>query len=315
MSAPTWSGRVDGDGPEHLRVHQHVTTGDDVRPGEAIALVGFASDAGVRRNHGRPGAADGPRALRAALGPLALHPGDDGAVRTIVDLGDVTVTGDELEAGQDALGDLAARALTDHGRAVVLGGGHETAWGSYLGRTRVEALEGRRVGVVNLDAHFDLRRAERPSSGTPFLQMAQADEAAGRAFRYLVAGISRASNTKVLFDEAARLGTEVVLDVDCQPRHLDRLLETVDAYVAELDAVHLSIDLDLLPAAVAPGVSAPAGYGVPMEVVDAVAAHLAASGKLVLADVVELCPRLDVDGRTARAAARLIHTLGSHWRA
>lgn len=313
MTTPVWTGRVDGDGPEHLRMHQHITprqargtemTAAELVEGPSVALVGFACDAGVARNKGRIGAAQGPAALRTAIGPLAVH-----RPILVVDLGDVTVTGDELEAGQDAVGELIAQGLDEHSLVVVLGGGHETAWGSYLGRTRVERLQGKRVGVLNLDAHFDLRTADRPTSGTPFRQMATADQAAGREFRYLVAGISRASNTKVLFDEAERLGTTVVLDVDCQPRHLDSLLASVDAFLAGVDVVHLSIDLDLLPAAVAPGVSAPAGHGVPMEVVEAVCAHVAASGKLVLVDVVELCPPLDVDGRTARAAARLVHTI------
>lgn len=303
--APQWAGRVDGDGLEHLRWHQHVST--DATGG--LALVGFACDAGVRRNQGRPGAAEGPGALRAALGPLAVH-----TPLPLTDFGDVVVTGDDLEAGQAALGELVSTAFDQHGLVVVLGGGHETAWGSYLGRTAAPQLEGKRVGVVNLDAHFDLREADRPSSGTPFRQMALADHAAGRQFRYLVAGISRASNTKVLFDEAERLGATVIIDTDCQPRHLDRLLAQLDSFAAEVDVLHLSVDLDLLPAAVAPGVSAPAGYGVPMEVVDAVCAQLAASRKLVLVDVVELCPPLDVDGRTARAAARIIHTIAEHWR-
>lgn len=306
--APVWSGRVDGEGPEHLRIHQLVTT-DSSGPEGGIALVGFACDAGVRRNKGRPGAAQGPASLRSALGPLAVH-----TPTPVTDLGDITVTGDDLEAGQQALGDLVSRALDRHDLAVVLGGGHETAWGSYLGRTHAARLEGKRVGVINLDAHFDLRRADHPTSGTPFLQMAEADQAAGRDFRYLVAGISWAANTPVLFQEAERLGTMVVLDVDCQPRQLDDLLEVLERFLDEVDLVHLSIDLDVLPAAVAPGVSAPSGYGVPMEVIDEVCAHLSGSGKLALVDVVELCPPLDLDGRTARSAARLIHTIAEHWR-
>ncbi len=39
----------------------------------AVALIGFACDEGVRRNHGRVGAAAGPEALRLALGKLAIN--------------------------------------------------------------------------------------------------------------------------------------------------------------------------------------------------------------------------------------------------
>ena len=61
------------------------------------------------------------------------------------------------------------------------------------------------------------------------------------------------------------------------------------------------------PAAVAPGVSAPAGFGVPLTSIHAAALAAAATGKLALLDVVELNPSFDVDARTARTAARLIH--------
>ena len=53
------------------------------------------------------------------------------------------------------------------------------------------------TGVINLDAHFDLREAPEATSGTPFLQMARADLAAGRAFDYTVLGIAAPANTRV----------------------------------------------------------------------------------------------------------------------
>ncbi|MBS6029625.1 MAG: formimidoylglutamase [Kocuria rhizophila] len=303
-----WSGRTDGGTPEYLRWHQKVRpeSGDQgsATEGPAVELIGFSCDEGVRRNKGRVGASEGPDALRGALAPLAMHT-DFG----IHDAGTVVVPDRNLEDGQDTLGHQVARLLDTGNPVVVLGGGHDTAWGSYLGRTRSNRLRDKRVGVLNLDAHFDLRQADEPSSGTPFLQMARADQAAGREFDYTVLGISEPNNTGVLFRTADELGVEFLTDEQCQPSHLDAVLEVVDRLVERVDAIHLSIDLDVLPAAVAPGVSAPAGYGVPVETIQAVCHRVARSGKLVLVDVVELLPRMDVDGRTARAAARLITTL------
>ncbi len=59
-----WTGRSDpADGPAALRWHQMVQKrGPQASP---VALLGFASDAGVARNHGRVGAAEGPAASRA----------------------------------------------------------------------------------------------------------------------------------------------------------------------------------------------------------------------------------------------------------
>ncbi|XVX19748.1 formimidoylglutamase [Actinomycetota bacterium] len=309
-SPEVWSGRVDGDGPEHRRWHQCVDSagsGDSPdSPGvhADVALVGFASDEGVRRNKGRVGAAHAPDAARSALAPLAVH-GD----LAVHDAGTVEVVDGDLEAAQAALGQAVADLLDSHRVVIVLGGGHEAAWGSYLGRASSARLRDARVGVLNLDAHFDLREAVQPTSGTPFLQMARADETRGADFRYHVVGISEASNTATLFDTANRLGATWRLDMDCAPAQLDEILAEIDGFLAGVDVVHLSIDLDVLPAAVAPGVSAPAAYGVPLETLLPLCRHLAASGKVAVIDVAELNPTHDIDSRTARVAARLVHTL------
>jgi formiminoglutamase len=254
----------------------------------------------VRRNQGRPGAADAPDAIRAALGPLAWHLG-----RSVSDAGDI-VAGSAMEDGQERAG-RAVSALLDAGvLPVVLGGGHETAFASYLGIAGSAVLSGLRWGVLNLDAHFDLRDEPVPSSGTPFLQMARAEAAAGRGFHYAVLGISEPNNTAALFDTARRLGVDYLPDEDCSAGRAEKF---VADFLADLDAVYLTIDLDVLPSSVAPGVSAPAAFGVPLDVITAVCRQLAASGKLRHLDVAELNPALDSDGRTAKVAARLINTL------
>ncbi|WP_455836531.1 formimidoylglutamase [Pseudarthrobacter siccitolerans] len=301
-----WTGRFDGDGTEHRRWWQAVATYDaGAAAGSAkqpAALLGFCSDEGVRRNKGRPGAAAAPAALRAALGPLAFH-----LDRPVADAGDVVVSGSGLEAGQERAG-RAIRGILDAGQlTVVLGGGHETAYASYSGVAASAAVQsGRRLGVLNLDAHFDLRDEPVPSSGTPFLQMARAEAAAGREFRYAVVGISEPNNTRTLFSTAQELGVRYLLDEDCGA---EQVQDFVAGFLADIDVLYLTIDLDVLPAAVAPGVSAPAAYGVPLPVISAVCRQVARSGKLLHFDVAELNPDFDVDGRTAKVAARLIDTL------
>ncbi|EFL07593.1 MULTISPECIES: formimidoylglutamase [Actinomycetes] len=301
MSTAKWTGRDDGRGPDHRRWHHAV---HEFSAAPSVSLLGFASDAGVRRNGGRPGAQAGPNAIRQALASFALP-----AEFAVSDAGDVVVEGDELEAGQESLGELVAKQLSAGNFPLVLGGGHETAYGSYLGLARSGLLDGRRLGVLNLDAHFDLRTADRASSGTPFRQIAAREAERGAEFAYAVVGISEPGNTAALFRTAAELNVRHLLDVDCQERHLDRVLDFVRAFVSDVDALYLSIDLDVLPAAQAPGVSAPASLGVPAAVVLEVCRLVASDPKLVLADLTELNPVYDVDHRTARIAARLAHTL------
>ncbi|QHK21368.1 formimidoylglutamase [Pseudarthrobacter psychrotolerans] len=316
VSPQPWTGRFDGDGAEHRRWWQAVSPyapGADsadipqkaspANSAEVPAVIlGFASDEGVRRNKGRTGAALAPAAIRSALGPLAFH-----LDRTVSDAGDIVVSDGALEAGQVRAGH-AMTAMLDAGHlTVVLGGGHETAFASYLGVAGSDAVRGgKRLGILNLDAHFDLRDEPLPSSGTPFLQMAGAEAAAGRAFRYAVVGISEPNNTRSLFNTADGLGVRYLLDEDCTA---ERVRAFVADFLAAVDVLYLTIDLDVLPASVAPGVSAPAAYGVPLPVVSAVCRQVAESGKLLHLDVAELNPEFDVDGRTAKVAARLVNTL------
>ena len=73
-----------------------------------------------------------------------------------------------------------------------------------------------------------------------------------------------------------------------------------------VDWLYVSICLDVLPAAVAPGVSAPAGFGMPLAVLESLLKYLKQSGKVRYTDIVELNPKFDIDQRTAKVAARLV---------
>lgn len=309
LSMAVWQGRTDPE-PDTLRWHQCVKAlAPDALPG--VGLLGFACDEGVRRNSGRVGAAQGPQALRAALANLAWW-----QAMPVHDAGDVVCADGNLEAAQARLA-CAVKTLLDAGHLpVVLGGGHEVAWGSWRGLA--DHLEGKmssdartpRIGIVNLDAHFDLRdHTGIHSSGTPFSQIAAHCAEKGWPFDYACAGISRPNNTRALFARAQALGVRVWEDADIHAASLATICAALTDFAAACDAVHLTMDLDVLPAAEAPGVSAPAAHGVPLAWVQAMAQAVQASGKLRLIEVAELNPALDVDNRTARAGARLLHVL------
>jgi formiminoglutamase len=313
----TWTGRVDAaDGELGLRWHQRVRPiASADRSG--VALLGFACDAGVRRNQGRPGAADGPRELRRALGNFAWHGGSKGR---LYDAGDVVCDGDALEEAQVEYAERLAELIRSKHFPIGLGGGHEIAWAAYQGVER--ALGGHprfeRLGIINFDAHLDLRRPEVPgrgTSGTPFLQIADARAGTGREFRYLCVGASEASNTVALTDRAGALGAGIIYDVHAgEPAAETRIRR----FVEESSAVYLTFCLDVLPPAVAPGVSAPSSLGIALHRgiallrgVLAACGHGTPASKLLLADIAELNPAHDVAGRTARTAARIAYEIAA----
>ena len=301
-----WQGRQDPeDGELALRWHDKVQPwpqAGSTAPG--VALVGFACDEGVLRNKGRVGAAGAPLAVRKLLANSAWHLG-----RPVYDCGDVNCEDGDLDAAHGRLAERVARLLDEGHFPLVLGGGHEVAFGSWSGLNLHLAGRGR-VGIINFDAHFDLRmKLEQASSGTPFFQIAEQCAAQGTPFTYACLGVAETANTRALFARAEALGVWHELDEAMTPAELPVLLSGLDAFIARCDHLYLTIDLDVLPAAVMPGVSAPAARGVELAVIEPLIAHIRASGKLRLADLAEYNPSLDQDNRSARVAARLVHQL------
>lgn len=301
-----WDGRADPEANSE-RWHQRIQSIDQANS-EGVALLGFASDAGVKRNKGRPGARKGPSAIRSALAPLAWHRQGEA-----FDAGDVECQGDALEDAQFNLGEQVAQLLNGGHLPIVLGGGHEIAFGSWQGLTHhLEKLAEKapKVGIINLDTHFDLRDPGYVrSSGTPFSQIAEQCEQRGWLFQYACLGVSRANNTQALFQHAHDLNVMVYEDREIFSTKLGDVIRDIQRFMANCEYLYLTIDLDVLPAAEAPGVSAPAARGVSLAMLEPLIETIRDSGKLLLADIAELNPSYDIDNRTAKVAARLVHQL------
>ncbi|AXF17095.1 formimidoylglutamase [Paraburkholderia caledonica] len=312
-----WAGRSDdGEPGDTRRVFNQVTPfGSALQvQRDAPVIVGFCSDEGVRRNQGRIGAAHAPKELRRVLAGLPAKT----AMAALADAGDVVCDDGDLEAAQAELAHVVSEVLAGGGRPLVFGGGHEVAWGTYSGlrlhqqreaENQATPLISRKLLIINFDAHFDLRQKRPANSGTPFDQIALDCVERGVSFNYVCFGISDLGNTASLFAHAERLGVHYVLDVDMQETQLPQRLNELQKLLDAADDVYLTIDLDVLPAATAPGVSAPAALGVPLSVVEAMVLRVRASGKLRASDIAEYNPTLDQDRRTARAAARLAYRL------
>ncbi|MFL9864944.1 formimidoylglutamase [Paraburkholderia fungorum] len=322
-----WTGRSDDGEPGDTRrifnqvvpfggapAHKEGSHGAPHSASGVPVIIGFGSDEGVRRNQGRTGAAHAPKELRRALAGLPAKM----SMATLADAGDVVCDDSDLEGAQTELASVVSDVLASGGRPLVFGGGHEVAWGTYSGlrlhqdraaSAAATSVAARKLLIINFDAHFDLRQKRPANSGTPFDQIANDCAERGVSFNYACFGISDLGNTASLFAHAEALGVRYVLDIDMQEPQLPRRLDDFQQLLDSADDVYLTIDLDVLPAATAPGVSAPAALGVPLSVVEAMVQRVRASGKLRAADIAEYNPSLDQDKRTARAAARLAYRL------
>lgn len=301
-----WTGRTDAsEGQSALRWHQWVKPyAPDQTAG--VALIGLASDEGVKRNQGRTGARQGPPALRKALSNLAWH-----GSSAVYDAGDVSCEGADLESAQLRYAQKMTEMLGQGHLPLGLGGGHEIALASFTGLADFLCVQEvrPRIGILNFDAHFDLRFAERSSSGTPFLQIAEYCQAADIEFAYCCLGISQHNNTQSLFDQAERLNVRYLLDRQMQSWNLPGIESFLEDFLSRIDHLYMTVCLDVLPAGQAPGVSAPSAHGVDVMLVEHLVRLAKASGKLRLADIAELNPSLDQDNRTARIGARLLASM------
>jgi formiminoglutamase len=293
-----WRGRTDvGESGDTRRVWQVISALEPATPSGTV-LLGFCSDEGVRRNQGREGAVDAPQEIRRALAGMAWHHGS----HVLADAGDIVCQGTQLEQAQHELAGMVKRLISAGHLPIVLGGGHEVAFGT--GSGVFEGLDAsRKVGIINIDAHFDVRQAPARNSGTPFLDLSKI-----RPFEYLCIGVARSGNTAALFERVKLMGGSWILDEGVR-RDPSAALAAVQALIGRCDDLYLSIDMDVLPSADAPGVSAPATLGIATETLLLVAQEAAQSPKLLAIDIAEVNPRYDIDSRTARLAARIVHTL------
>lgn len=297
-----WQGREDSeDGDKGLRWHQVVNGGEKH---QNCSLVGFACDLGVAANKGRTGAKAGPDVLRAALANYAWHSNTG-----LHDQGTIVANHDLVEAQSDYASNVSS-ALNQNHFVIGLGGGHEIAWGSYQGLWQtINKKPNKRIGIVNFDAHFDLRRpAPNTSSGTPFRQIAEHCQEHNQDFHYACLGVAKTANTPALFDYAERTQTRYLLDEHCT---VDNAKECLLPMLRHVDYLYITVCLDAFPGHLAPGVSAPSSLGIsPQFVIDCIR-WLAASQndygyQWLLADIAEMNPQFDIDNRTAKLAARVI---------
>lgn len=277
--------------------------------GTTFGLIGFRCDEGIRRNLGRVGAAEGPIALRQALAKLPVQKQNF----VCLDVGNIGCADGDLEKSQAALGEVVQLLLQQNIIPIVLGGGHELAFGHYQGIS--SAFPKKNLGIINFDAHFDMRPLqanEKGTSGTPFLQIALAQKNARRRFDYNCIGIQHAGNIRQLFETAKTYNAKIILADELHQGQLEKSVDFIDRVIDKNEIIYVSICLDVFSAAYAPGVSAIQPLGLsPWHVIPLVR-QLAASGKVISYDLAELSPRYDFDQCTAKLAANLIYEIVHH---
>jgi agmatinase len=271
-----------------------------------IAVLGAPFDGGTTF---RAGARFGPAAIREAS--LLLRPYNDAiaispfAEVQVVDAGDAPTNPVNIAEGHRSI-EHSARQLHDGGARVLgLGGDHSVA----LPLLRAAAAAHGQLSLLQLDAHtdtWDSYFGEKVTHGTIFRRAAE--EGLIDAHHSIQIGLRGSLYAPTDYRDNRELGFQTVLATELDSAGVDGALRAASAQLRS--PVYVTVDIDVLDPAFAPGTGTPEAGGLTSRELLALLRGLAtAELDVVAADLVEVSPPYDPAGITAVAAAHAAYEL------
>ena len=272
-----------------------------------VAIIGVPFDAGTSY---RPGARFGPQAVRQASRQLRTnyHPNYDVEpfkVQQVADAGDITCNPFNIDEAIKQIEDGATDLLNKVGSIVTIGGDHTIA----LPLLRaVNKKCGQPVALVHFDAHldtWDTYFGAPYTHGTPFRRAREEGLFLDDASMHV--GIRGPLYSRDDLKEDEDLGFKIIHCDDFQTQSIDQIVKRIRDRVGD-NPLYLSIDIDVLDPAHAPGTGTPEIAGMTSREMLNVLRGLSGMN-LVSADVVEVAPAYDHAELTSTAAATVVYEL------
>ena len=271
-----------------------------VEAGDAeIALVGAPMDAGSVT----PGRCDmAPVTIRRTLRRFSSYDVETGEALDLhlLDAGDVDVAGVMPVDGFAPIAEAVGRLTTRHGLTILLGGNNAVT------RPAAHALGVLldRVGLITLDAHFDLRDTDVGLiNGNPIRALLE-DGLPGRNICQI--GLAPYANTAKMHRDAQEAGIGAWTIADCRKQGIVPILKDALARIGHAETVMIDFDIDVIERSQCPGAPGARPGGMPVEMFFEAARFLAAHPKVRLVDLTEFDPSLDVSDITALTAGRWV---------
>ena len=304
---------VRGDAPIHVGIGatfagRRLVTAPAALEGVDVAVVGAPFDDGTSN---RPGTRFGPRAIRAAddgghAGRPHLASGlDPFAVLDVVDYGDCEVAPGDLSRSHEGLATVLREVLGAGAMPFVLGGDHSLSLPTLQVLGETFGADG--YAVIHFDTHADTGAelyGVRNSHGTPFRVAVEDGHLRGGNVVQIGLRGTWPGPEDLAWMRAAGFRWHTMDEIDT--RGLERVLDDALAHVAgKAQRVYLTVDIDVLDPAFAPGTGTPEPGGLTTRELRGALRRVGAELDLCAADVVEVCPPFDVAGITALAAERV----------
>ena len=292
-----------------------------------IHVLGVPMDLGS----GRRGVDMGPSAIRIA--GLAERLAELG--HKVVDEGDLAIK--NMEALK--VGDVRARYLSEIARAsrqvsakverivakghfpLVLGGDHSISVGTVSAIAAASRREGRKIGLLWVDAHGDINTPETSPSGNIHGMPVAALLGEGPPELTTIGGEGPKLDPRNIvmvairsLDEGEKVrlkrhGVQVHTMSQVDRHGIEQVMKEALARLSDgTDRVHVSFDLDAVDPEVAPGVGTPVKGGLDYREAHLLMEMLSDSGLMTSLEVVEANPILDVRNASAAFAVELVQS-------
>ncbi|MBH0154951.1 formimidoylglutamase [Fictibacillus sp. 5RED26] len=276
--------------------------------GEEVRGVAIAGAPLSKTSISHSGAHLTPQTIRAMMHSFSTYSIEEESDlwdQSITDFGDIEMHVTDLFTSQSRIHSVLKDIGAQHRDACVitLGGDHSVSAGAIKAFQETRG----RVGIIQFDAHFDLRNTEDggPSNGTPFRQLIENGVITGDQLVQI--GIRDFSNGKLYHDYAKDHGVTVHTMGDVKRSGLLSLLQkSVDQLKQTTDNIYISLDMDVLDQAFAPGCPAIGPGGLDSDSLIEGIQYLAQEPSVKGMDIVEIDPTLDFRNMTSRLAAYII---------
>ncbi|MEE0139799.1 formimidoylglutamase [Fusobacterium ulcerans] len=291
-----WNGRLDSYEEIDLRLWQVVQEIKEAQEAGGVCFVGYDTDDGVVRNLGRKGAESGSNAIRKAIQSFPQLKG-----LKVYDYRNLEKK--SVEEAQKEYSEKISDVLKKGIFPIGLGGGHDIAYGSYLGIRK--AHPDKKIGIINFDAHLDMRPYDKGrTSGTSFKEIMDND----KNTQYAIVGFQKMGNTERLIKTAEAFNV-LILEEECSE---ESIIKSLEEFIKKVDIVYVTFCMDVFDASTAPGVSAPVVMGLDPKKGKRLLRFLMETEKVVCVDFAEVNPVYDIDNMTAKLAGCLIYEVMSH---
>ncbi|HEX8839118.1 MAG TPA: arginase family protein [Sphingomicrobium sp.] len=218
----------------------------------------------------------------------------------IADYGDVDIGGMSIEEATGPIREAVARSVSRHDLTLLVGGNNAVTRPGVLGL----GLPLTKVGLITLDAHFDMRELDQGlGNGNPVRALIE-DGLPGANIAQV--GLASFANSRKMHEDAVAAGNLVVTMDEVRHEGIRRVLDRAFDHVCQCEALVVDCDIDVIDRSQFPAAPGARPGGMTVQDFFAAVRCLASEPRVRVIDLTEWDPPLDPTDLSALTAARWV---------